>query len=58
MNSQLFDGLAAKAFRSESRVKYDSPKLIEYGKLSEITLAVGTSLTGDNLTRQNNKTHA
>lgn len=58
MNLQFSDEAMNGAIQHKNRPKYSSPKLVEYGALREITLAVGKNGNSDGGgTGANNKTH-
>ena len=56
MTSRLPNKRSVQEISESGKAVYVSPHLLEYGKLSDITLSVNTSLTGDNLNKTNNKT--
>lgn len=58
MNSQLSDDAINNSIRLKARTEYSSPKLLEYGALSEITLTVGQNgLKDSGGPTSSNKTH-
>ena len=59
MNSQFSDDAVSGALRPKNQPEYSAPKLIGYGALREITLAVGKNGNTDGGgTTSSNKTHA
>ena len=56
MTSRLSNNRSVQEISESGKAVYVSPHLLEYGKLSDITLSVNSSLTGDNVNKSNNKT--